>query len=84
MFCSARDDADGHFECDRDGNRVCLEGFRNASTDCTECVPAAGCCKEIKNIMHATVIYISWIQYMEFVKHRDPSYIHIHKSHTLG
>ena len=46
VFCSARDDADGHFECDRDGNRVCLEGFRNASTDCTECVPAAGCCKE--------------------------------------
>ena len=46
VLCVERDDADGHYDCDHDGNKMCLEGYRNTSTDCTECVTATGCCKK--------------------------------------
>lgn len=43
-FCIMRDDSTGHFRCDEDGNIVCLSGYQNPDTNCTECVPAPNCC----------------------------------------
>ena len=37
VFCRARDDAQGHYTCDSQGNRVCLSG--NCSPETDECVP---------------------------------------------
>lgn len=45
VFCEPRDDQQGHYRCDRLGSRVCLEGYRDSSTNCTECVPAENCCE---------------------------------------
>ena len=44
-FCVERDDALGHYTCSSEGDLVCLAGYRNPLTKCTECVPAVGCCK---------------------------------------
>ena len=44
-FCVSRDDTFGHFTCDSNGGIVCLSGFTNPSTNCTECVISEGCCK---------------------------------------
>ena len=43
--CRDRNDSTGHFSCTRDGEIVCLEGYQNPSTNCTECSPAPGCCE---------------------------------------
>ena len=46
LFCRARNDSQGHYSCDNDGNRVCLEGFEDPLTNCIQrCTPAAGCCE---------------------------------------
>ena len=44
-YCAPRDDNFGHFSCDRNGNIVCLSGFSNTATNCTECILSEGCCK---------------------------------------
>ena len=36
VFCQPRDDSQGHFTCDSDGNPVCLPGFTNVASMCTE------------------------------------------------
>lgn len=56
-FCVPRNDADGHYKCDHNGNRVCLEGYRDPTTNCTQCVTATGCCKEIQ-LLHMDTVYI--------------------------
>ena len=44
--CQGRDDALGHFTCDPvNGRTVCLPGYQNLATNCTECVPLDGCCE---------------------------------------
>ena len=43
--CQGRDDAAGHFTCNGAGERVCLQGYQNLMTNCTECVPAEECCE---------------------------------------
>lgn len=43
--CQGRDDDTGHFTCNGAGERVCLQGHQNLTTNCTECVPAEGCCE---------------------------------------
>ena len=43
-FCIKRDDSTGHFRCGEDGSIVCLSGYQNPETNCTECVPAPNCC----------------------------------------
>ena len=37
-FCEERDDELGHFTCDGEGNKVCLQGYQNLNTNCTECM----------------------------------------------
>lgn len=49
-FCIKRDDSTGHFECGADGSIVCLAGYQNPATNCTECVPAPNCCALIEEI----------------------------------
>ena len=49
VFCRARDDAQGHYTCDSQGNRVCLDGFENLDSNCT-CTPAEGCCEFVNQI----------------------------------
>ena len=44
-FCVERDDEQGHYTCGSDGSFVCLRGYQNPATNCTECIPAEGCCK---------------------------------------
>ena len=44
-LCVERDDALGHYNCSSEGELVCLAGYQNPLTNCTECVPALGCCK---------------------------------------
>ncbi len=43
--CVAEDSDVGHYTCDSEGFIVCREGYRNTSTNCTQCVPAQGCCE---------------------------------------
>lgn len=44
--CQGRDDPLGHFTCDPvNGRMVCLPGYQNLATNCTECVPLEGCCE---------------------------------------
>ncbi len=43
--CVAEDSDEGHYTCDSEGFIVCREGYRNTSTNCTQCVPAQGCCE---------------------------------------
>lgn len=46
VFCQARDDSQGHYTCDSGGNRICLEGFQDPVTGCTQrCTRAVGCCE---------------------------------------
>ena len=44
-FCMERDDELGHYTCDSEGDIVCREGYQDPATNCTQCVPAEGCCK---------------------------------------
>lgn len=43
--CQDTNDDTGHFTCARNGDRVCLEGYQNPVSNCTECIPSEGCCK---------------------------------------
>ncbi len=43
--CVAEDSDVGHYTCDSEGFIVCREGYRNTSTNCTQCIPAQGCCE---------------------------------------
>ena len=36
VLCQPRNDFQGHFTCDSDGNPVCLPGFTNVASMCTE------------------------------------------------
>ena len=46
--CVATNDATGHYECDSvRGVIVCLPGYRNEVSNCTDCVLAEGCCKQV-------------------------------------
>ncbi len=48
VFCRVRDDAQDHYTCDGQGNRVCLSGFEDPASNCTEpCTPTEGCCELI-------------------------------------
>ena len=39
--CVPANDTSGHFMCDPDtGERLCLDGYRNPESRCTECIPA--------------------------------------------
>lgn len=44
-FCQGTNGTGGHFSCDGNGMRVCLDGYQNPASGCTECIPAEGCCK---------------------------------------
>ena len=35
IFCEERDDAQGHYTCDSEGNIVCRDGYNDTSTNCT-------------------------------------------------
>lgn len=43
--CVGRNDSSGHFMCDVLECVVCLPGYQNESSDCTDCVLRDGCCK---------------------------------------
>lgn len=45
VYCVDTNDTSGHFSCDPvTGDRICLGGYQNPSTDCIECTqPAHGC-----------------------------------------
>ncbi|XP_060923242.1 protein jagged-1a-like [Limanda limanda] len=43
-FCRPRDDFFGHFECDHNGNKTCLEGW--SGPDCTTATCRLGCSSE--------------------------------------
>ena len=44
-ICEERDDALGHYTCSSTGERVCMTGYQDAATNCTNCIPATGCCE---------------------------------------
>ena len=44
-LCVERDDVLGHYNCSSEGDPICLDGYRYPVTNCTECIPAIGCCK---------------------------------------
>ena len=33
-FCRPRDDSTGHYTCDSNGDKVCLDGYTDESSDC--------------------------------------------------
>lgn len=43
--CEPRDDERGHYMCDNGGNIICLEGFQNEASNCTECSLSNTCCE---------------------------------------
>ncbi|XP_047433472.1 protein jagged-1a-like [Mugil cephalus] len=43
-FCRPRDDFFGHYECDHNGNKTCLEGW--SGPDCNTAICRQGCSKE--------------------------------------
>ena len=43
-FCLDRNDTAAHFTCGESGEIVCLPGYQNESSNCTQCAPAEGCC----------------------------------------
>lgn len=43
--CVPRNDSSGHFSCNDLQCMVCLPGFQNVTSNCTDCVPRLGCCK---------------------------------------
>lgn len=44
VFCMDTNDTTGHYTCDRStGEKVCLEGYQNSDSDCTECTPHQHC-----------------------------------------
>ena len=43
-FCMDRNDTAAHFTCGESGEIVCLQGYQNESSNCTQCAPAEGCC----------------------------------------
>jgi len=47
VFCQERDDDFAHLACDSSGNIVCMEGFTDLTTNCTQCVLAQGCCESL-------------------------------------
>ena len=44
-LCEPRNDESGHYTCDNSGNLICLEGYQNEASNCTECSLSSGCCK---------------------------------------
>ena len=36
MVCETQDDSTGHFNCDINGNKVCLPGYQNPETNCVD------------------------------------------------
>lgn len=45
--CHGRNDSEGHYLCNQNGDWECLEGYQNLETNCTECVAANGCSKSL-------------------------------------
>lgn len=45
--CHGRNDPEGHYRCNQNGDWKCLEGYQNLETNCTECVAAVGCSEEL-------------------------------------
>lgn len=43
--CVDTNDTTGHFFCDPVTGRVCLDGYQDPLTNCTECAPATSCSK---------------------------------------
>ena len=43
--CNIRCVPTDQFTCDRNGNRVCREGYQNEANGCLDCVSATGCGK---------------------------------------
>ena len=42
-FCVDTNDTSGHYTCDNNGKKTCLDGYQNITSDCTECVPSEDC-----------------------------------------
>lgn len=45
--CHGRNDSEGHYLCNQNGDRECLEGYQNLETNCTVCVTATGCSENL-------------------------------------
>ena len=43
--CMSRNDSTGHFECDTNGEKVCLTGYQDPASNCIVCITADGCCE---------------------------------------
>ena len=45
-YCIDTNDDTGHYSCGEAGDKVCLDGYQNPVTNCTECTqPAPNCSK---------------------------------------
>lgn len=54
--CQERNDSLGHYLCNSDGSKECLEGYENVETNCIECIAADGCCELI-------ILYYCYVDY---------------------
>ena len=54
VFCKAKDDFTGHYTCDEDGEKVCLEGFTNPGSNCVQ--------SKLKNISNHDYQSLTYIQ----------------------
>ncbi len=45
IHCVLVNDSSGHYSCLQDGRIECISGYQNVQSNCTECIPAVGCCK---------------------------------------
>ena len=62
-FCVDRNDTNAHYTCGDSGEIVCLQGYQNESSNCTQCAPAEGCCM-FKQCMQILTIRLYIYVYM--------------------
>lgn len=55
-ICMPVDDSTGHYRCTQNGTIECLSGYQNAQSNCTECIPAEGCCKFLPKVVWNAIL----------------------------
>ena len=59
-YCVDTNDTTGHFTCDPVSGKVCLEGYQNPQTNCTECIPGQNCGKLIRSTVITREYQVSY------------------------
>ncbi len=56
-FCEPMDNSSGHYSCDDNGNKVCLDGWVDVSTDCLTRMSVVQCLPYFVAFVSSTLLY---------------------------